>query len=176
MTIAGSMLTEFEQEARTTRRFLERLPEEKLAWRPHEKSMSAGQLALHIASVPAQVVQLAREDEVAAPDFNRLNPQPGSLQEVLDALDRGIVLVREVLPTFEDDRMQATWTVKQDGKKLLSMPRAAFLRSILLNHWYHHRGQFGVYLRLAGAKVPASYGPSADELPEFLQGEEAGGG
>src|SRR5262245_27898509 len=103
MTIAGSMLAEFEQEARTTRRFLERLPEEKLAWSPHEKSMSAGQLALHIASVPAQVVQLAREEEVAAPDFNRPNPQPGSVQEVLDALDRGIALVREVLPTFEDE-------------------------------------------------------------------------
>lgn len=170
MTLAGTLLAEFEQEARTTRRFLERLPEEKLGWKPHEKSMSAGQLALHIAGAPAQVVELARQDEVPPPDFGRPNPQPGSVQEVLDVLDGSIASVREVLLTFDDDKMQAAWTVKQGGKEIVSMPRAAFLRSILLNHWYHHRGQFGVYLRLLGAKVPSSYGPSADELPDFLQG------
>jgi uncharacterized damage-inducible protein DinB len=170
MTIAESLLAEFEQETRTTRRFLERLPEERLDWRPHEKSMTAGQLALHIAAVPARVIELARQDEVPPPDRSRPNPQPGCAREVLETLDRSIAAVREALPKFDDDAMQAPWTLKEDGKKLLSMPRAAFLRSILLNHWYHHRGQFGVYLRLLGAKVPSSYGPSGDEPPDFLQG------
>jgi uncharacterized damage-inducible protein DinB len=171
MTIAQSLLAEFEQEARTTRKFLERLPADKLAWKPHEKSMSAGQLALHIASTPAGVVQMVVQDEATAPDFGRPRPQPGSVREILDVLDQSIAIVRQTLPTFDDNRMQAIWKVKMNGREIMSMPRSAFLRSILLNHWYHHRGQFGVYLRLLGADVPSSYGPSADELPEFLQGK-----
>jgi len=168
MTIAQSLLAEFEQEARTTRRFLERLPEDKLAWRPHAKSMTAGQLALHIAGTPAQVVRMAQQDVVPLPDFGRENPQPQTAGDVLAALDASIATVKEVLPTLTDQRMEATWRVNRDGKEVLAMPRAAMLRNILLNHWYHHRGQFGVYLRLLGAKVPSSYGPSGDEPPEFM--------
>ena len=170
MTIAETLLAEFDHEALTTRRFLERLPEGKLTWKPHEKSMSAGQLALHIASTPGQVLHLAQEDEVLAPD-NMTHPQPNTVREVLDVLDQSIATVRKILPTFPDDRMHAIWKMKMDGKELMSMPRVAFLRSILLNHWYHHRGQFGVYLRLVGATVPSSYGPSGDEMPDFLQGK-----
>lgn len=113
--------------------------------------------------------RMAKEDEVAPPDFSRPNPQPDSMRQVLAALDDSIATVKEILPTFTEDRMQASWSVKGSGKVILSMPRAAMLRNILLNHWYHHRGQFGVYLRLLGAKVPSSYGPSGDELPEFMQ-------
>lgn len=170
MTIADALLNEFEQESQTTRKFLERLPEAGLNWKPHEKSMTAGQLALHIATAPGGVVRMAQEDKVPAPEFGRPRPQPGSVREVLDALDQSIATVREVLPTFSDARMQETWTATKDGKDLLSMPRASLLRSILLNHWYHHRGQFGVYLRLLGAKVPSSYGPSGDEVPDFMRG------
>ena len=169
MATTEMLLAEFEQEARTTRKFLERLPADKLDWKPHVKSMSAGQLALHIAGTPGQVVRMAEADEIPAPDFGRPNPQPTSLQEVLGALDQSIATVRQVLPTFTDERLQAMWRVKKDGKELLSMPRVAVLRSIMLNHWYHHRGQFGVYLRLLGAKVPSSYGPSGDELPDFMR-------
>ena len=169
MTIAEALLAEFEQEASTTRRFLERLPEDKLDWKPHAKSMSAGQLALHIAGSPGQVARMAKEDEVPAPDFSRPNPQPESTREVLEVLEDSIASVKEVLSTLTDERMQAIWRVQANGKELLAMPRAAMLRNILLNHWYHHRGQFGVYLRLLGAKVPSSYGPSGDELPEFMQ-------
>ena len=168
MTISESFLSEFEQEARTTRKFLERLPADRLDWRPHPKSMTAGQLALHIATVPTGVTGLVAEDVAAAPDFGRPNPQPQSVKEVLDALDRSIEDVRTRLPRFDDARMKATWTLTKDGKTLMSMPRMAFLRSILLNHWYHHRGQFGVYLRLLGASVPSSYGPSGDEPPAFM--------
>lgn len=169
MSMAQAFLAEFEQEARTTRKFLERMPDDKLDWRPHEKSMTAGQLALHMAVSPAGVIKMSEADEVSVPDFNRTNPQPASTQEVLKALDASIAVVRETLPKFTDAQLQATWTMKSGDKPVLAIPRAAILRNILLNHWYHHRGQFGVYLRLVGAKVPSSYGPSGDEMPEFMQ-------
>jgi len=171
MTIAETLLAEFENEAKTTRRFLERLPEDKLTWKAHEKSMSAGQLALHIAIIPGQVLQMAKENEVPAPDFSKPNPQPKTIREVLDVFDQSVATVREILPTISDDRMHALWKLKKDGKELMSWPRVALLRNLLLNQSYHHRGQFGVYLRLVGAKVPSSYGPSGDEMPDFLQGK-----
>jgi len=163
--IAQAILDEFERELGTTRKFLERMPEEKLTWRPHEKSMTAGQLALHIAQVPEGVLGLTLADEATAPDFSKERPQPASPSEVLDALDRSAAFVRQTLPTIDDARMRDTFTVVRDGRTIMSVPRALFLRNVLLNHWYHHRGQFGVYLRLVGAKVPSSYGPSGDESP-----------
>lgn len=169
MTIAEMMLLEFEQEAKTTKKFLEQLPEDKLLWKPHEKSMTAGQLAMHIALAPGSVAEMARLEVRQMPDFGRPNPQPESKQEVLDAFNSSLSTVREILSKFTDEQMHATWRMTRDGKELLAMPRVAVCRSILLNHWYHHRGQFGVYLRLLGAKVPSSYGPSGDELPEFAK-------
>jgi uncharacterized damage-inducible protein DinB len=167
MSQAQTLLAEFEQEAQTTRKFLERLPEDKLTWQPHEKSMTAGQLALHIATVPGGVMQMALAEKFPMPDTGR--PQPNSMAEVLAAMDDSVATVRKLLPTVSDEQMQGMWTLVIDGKDILSMPRAAVLRNILLNHWYHHRGQFGVYLRLVGAKVPSAYGPSGDEMPDFLK-------
>lgn len=165
--IATAMLAEFEQELATTRRFLERVPEDKLGWRPHEKSMTAGELALHIAEAPEGVLRLCEPDEAEAPNFSGGRPQPQSLREVMVALERSASFVREQLPAIDDARMRETFRVTQGGKPLVSFPRVGFLRSILLNHWYHHRGQLGVYLRLLGASVPSSYGPSGDEMPNF---------
>ena len=165
--IATSLLAEFEQELATTRKFLERVPEERLTWRPHEKSMTAGQLALHIAQTPAGVLRLSTPDEAAPPEFTAGRPQPATLREVFDALDQSAQFLRQTLPTISDDRMHATFRVVQGGRTLMALPRAAFLRRIMLNHWYHHRGQLGVYLRLLGAAVPSSYGPSGDEMPSF---------
>ncbi|MEX2260693.1 MAG: DinB family protein [Bryobacteraceae bacterium] len=173
MQIAQALLAEFEQESIVTRRFLERLPEDKLTWKPHERSMSAGQLALHLALVPGQVVELARQDSVPVPEFNQPNPQPESVREVLEALDQSVRTVKGILQNLDDASMQKTWRAMKDGQEIVAMPRAVVLRSILLNHWYQHRGQFSVYLRLLGQKVPASYGPSADELPEFLQQKQS---
>lgn len=168
LQIAQGLLAEFEQESHITRKFLERLPEDKLTWKPHEKSMSAGQLALHLALVPGQVAELARQYPATAPDFRQPNPQPRSVREVLDALDQSIQTVNGILPNLDDSTMQKTWRAVKDGQEIVAMPRAVLFRNFLLNHWYQHRGQFGVYLRLLGQKVPASYGPSADELPDFL--------
>lgn len=167
MAIVQLMLAEFEQEAITTRRFLERLPDDRLAWKPHEKSMTAGQLALHVATAPGGVVQMALVDEFAMPKMG--NPQPESTAQVLAALDESIATVHKALSGLTDERLWETWKLVMDGNIVLSMPRYNVLRSILLNHWIHHRGQFGVYLRLIGAKVPSSYGPSGDEPPAFLQ-------
>ncbi len=170
MPIAQSLLAEFETQAPVTRRFLERLPEDKLTWKPHPKSMSAGQLAYHLATVPGGVVRAAQTSAIQAPDFQF--PEAASVQQVLDLFDDSIAIVRKVLPTFNDDAMHETWRVLAGDHEVLAMPRGQFLRDIMLNHWYQHRGQFSVYLRLLNVAVPASFGPSADEpapLQEQLQ-------
>lgn len=165
MTVAQMFLHEFEQESKTTHKFLDRTPEDKLTWRPHEKSMTAGQLALHIAAAMGSIAEIAEKNNVPMPDFNKPFAQPASKAEIMAAFEKSVATVKRILPTFTDAAMQETWRFLKDGKPVMEMPRQAFLRSILLNHFYHHRGQYGVYLRLMGAQVPSSYGPSGDEGP-----------
>lgn len=173
-TMAQTFLAEFEREAVTTRKFLEQLPGDQLQWKPHEKSLSAGQLALHIAAAPGGIIQLAVQDEVPAFDFTKPFPVPASVEEVLAAHDTSVATVQQALPTIGDERMDQPWRAVRDGVVVLELPRKAVIRNILLNHIYHHRGQFGVYLRLLGAKVPAAYGPSGDETPELFAPRRAG--
>ena len=168
MSIAQSIFAEFEGQAPITRKFLERLPESKLGWKPHEKSMTAGQLALHIARVPGGVVRFVQQNPAQAPDFKNI-PEPSSLREILDTYEESISAVRSLLPQCNDATMQETWRMVQGDKEILAIPRAQFLRDIMLNHWYQHRGQLSVYLRLLNVAVPASWGPSADEQPAFPQ-------
>jgi uncharacterized damage-inducible protein DinB len=170
MSIAQTLLAEFEVQALVTRRFLERLPEEKLTWKPHPKSMTAGQLAFHLALVPGGVARFVQNNPAQAPDFNF--PQPASLDEVLKALDESIATARSVLPGFDDAAMSETWRMLAGGKEVLALPRGLFLRDVMLSHWYQHRGQFSVYLRLLGIPVPSSWGPSADEMPASMQQRE----
>lgn len=169
MSIAQELLAEFEAQAPVTRRFLERLPEDKLTWKPHAKSMTAGQLAYHLALVPGGVIRGAEKSQIPPPDFKF--PQPASVQEVLKAFDESIATVREVMPSFDERAMNETWRIVAGDQELLAIPRQAFLRNIMLNHWYQHRGQFGVYLRLLDVAVPSSWGPSADER-SAIQAEE----
>ncbi len=166
--IADQFVAEIEEEARTTRKFLERIPKDKLQWRPHPKSMTAGQLAMHIAQSQGNIAQMAQVTEIDMPNFNRENPQPKSVQEILDAFEESTKTALEIVPTFSDEDMQETWSTVADGRTIFSVPRSVMLRTILCNHLYHHRGQLGVYLRLMGCKVPSSYGPSGDELPDFM--------
>jgi uncharacterized damage-inducible protein DinB len=170
MQIAQAFLAEFEHEAAMTRPFLERVPQDKLTWRPHAKSMTAGQLALHIAGVPGLVTSLAKEDAVPAPDFGA-PPQPQTVREILEAFDASVAKTKQLLPTMDDAAMGRMWSAMVGDKPVLSMPRAAFLRNILLNHWYQHRGQMGVYLRMLDVAVPSTYGPSADESPAFMKAQ-----
>jgi uncharacterized damage-inducible protein DinB len=172
MAVAEAMLAEFEAQAPITRRFLERLPEDRLSWKPHEKSMSAGQLALHIARVPGGSVRFVQQNPAQAPNFANV-PQPSSVREILGVFEESIATVRTLLPQFSDAAMQETWRMVQGDREVLSIPRSQFLRDIMLNHWYQHRGQFCVYLRLIDVAVPASWGPSADEAPVFLQNRQS---
>jgi uncharacterized damage-inducible protein DinB len=172
MSLAECMLAEFEAQAPITRKFLERLPGDRLAWKPHEKSMSAGQLGLHIARVPGGSVRFVQQNPAQAPNFNNV-PQPASVGEILAAFDESITAVRTLLPQFSDAAMQETWRMVQGNQELLTIPRAQFLRDIMLNHWFQHRGQLCVYLRLLDVAVPASWGPSGDEQPVFLQKGQA---
>jgi uncharacterized damage-inducible protein DinB len=167
-SIAESLLAEFETQMPITRKFLERLPEDKLTWKPHERSMTAGQLAYHIATIPSGIVRFVENNLAQAPgSFNF--PQPASRQEILEKLDESIVTVRKLLPRFEDSAMNETWHLMALDKEILAVPRATFLRDVMFSHWYQHRGQFSVYLRLLNVPVPASWGPSADEPPPFMQ-------
>jgi uncharacterized damage-inducible protein DinB len=162
------LLAEFEIQAPVTRRFLERLPEDKLTWKPHEKSMSAGQLAHHLAFVPGGVVRLVQNNPAQAPDFAKF-PQPASRQEILTILEESVAAVRSLLPKFDDAAMREPWRLVAGGQEVLVQPRAEFVRDVMLSHWYQHRGQFSVYLRMLSVAVPASWGPSADEPPAFMQ-------
>ena len=163
MKLADSLLMEFDQEAQTTKRVLERIPDDKLAWKPHQKSFSLGQLALHIASGPGQIVAAVSQDSAEAPNFAQ--PEAKSRQEVLEAFSKSMASARSALKSMDDARLLSEWTLTKNGKTLMAVPRIGFLRSILMNHSYHHRGQLSVYLRMLNVPVPSIYGPSGDENP-----------
>ena len=146
MSIAQSLFAEFEIQAPITRRFLERLPESKLTWKPHEKSMTAGQLAYHLAFVPGSVLQFVSQNPAEAPDFASF-PQPSSLKEILDTYEQSVATVKETLPRCGEAYMEEVWRLKKGDRELVALPRGQFLRDVMLNHWYQHRGQFSVYLR-----------------------------
>jgi len=163
MTIIDGLLAELEQEAATTRRVLERIPQEHLSWRPHPKSMSLGQLALHVALVPGLVAENAALD-IASPN-SFIQPEAATAAELVPALAESVAKAKRALGTYDDAKMTAIWRLQKDGRDVLAMPRVAFVRAIMLNHWYHHRGQLSVYLRQLNVPVPSIYGPSADENP-----------
>ena len=164
MAIADALLAELEHEAETTRRVLERVPQAHLSWKPHPRSMSLGQLALHVATVPGNVAELAAMDTVPArPAF--VHPEAATAAELVPALTASVAKARQLLGGLDDAAMGAVWRLKSGDRELLTMPRVAFARAIMLNHWYHHRGQMLVYLRLLDLPVPSVYGPTADENP-----------
>jgi uncharacterized damage-inducible protein DinB len=168
MRIIDALLGELEQEAKATARVLERVPEAHLTWKPHPKSYSLGQLALHVATVPGNVAALAARDIAESPGFSQ--PAAASTGELLPALHASVARARDLLGGFDDGAMTATWRLIAGGQQRLAMPRVAFVRAIMLNHWYHHRGQLQVYLRLLDVPVPSVYGPTADEANAFVAG------
>jgi uncharacterized damage-inducible protein DinB len=163
MSTIEALLQELEQEARTTRRVLERVPGDRLAWKPHDKSMSLGQLALHVATIPGAVAEMAGRSPVPVPEFKR--PSATSAAELIPALEQSVAKATAALRAMDDATLAKTWRVVDGDQEVMALPVGALLRSIMLNHWYHHRGQLAVYLRQVGAMVPSIYGPSADENP-----------
>ncbi len=159
------MMGEIQQEAETTRRVLERVPADKLSWKPHPKSMSLGELALHIASIPGGISKLAQVDEFDASAANFNTPSPANKEEIFTTLDAGVNAAQQYLGGLSESSAVANWRLTAGAKEIFTIPRVAMLRSIMLNHWYHHRGQMSVYLRLLDVPVPVIYGRSADENP-----------
>jgi uncharacterized damage-inducible protein DinB len=163
MNLSERLLVEFNTEVESTRRVLDRVPENRLRWKPHSKSMSLGQLALHVAGVPGGVTTLLQELIAEVPIVPLT--EAASRVEILNTLEWSVVTVTNALTTWGDEGLLAEWRMTQDGKTLLAMPRIDMVRSTVLNHWYHHRGELIVYLRLLDVPIPAIYGPSADENP-----------
>ena len=159
----AALLQEFDNEATTTRRVLERVPGDKLAWKPHPKSMSLGVLALHVAGSPAVICGWASEDETQFK--GEPPPTPASTDEILSAHDHSVKKSKEILGSFGEEGLNKMWTGKAGGNTIMTMPKAALVRTLVMNHLIHHRGQLSVYLRLLDVAVPPIYGPSADENP-----------
>ena len=166
MALIDGLLQELEEEAQTTRRVLERVPENQLDWRPHQKARTLWELAQHVATVPGGVAELVASPSPAqAPDFTDADPRPQTAAELVPTLDQSIATARKLLGGMEDEELMATWRLMQGERELFAVPRLVMLRSIMLNHWYHHRGQLTIYLRALDVPIPSIYGPSADENP-----------
>ncbi len=161
MSISQALLPEFDYEMGTARRCLERVPEDKYGWKPHEKSMAMGQLASHIAEMPSWSVAGLQQDSLELGDYKPFNAV--SKKELLDAFDKNVSAAREAIAGASDATYMQNWSLTMGGKELMSMPKIAVVRSFVLNHIIHHRGQLSVYLRENNLPVPSIYGPSADE-------------
>ena len=167
MPIVDSLLPEFDHEFATTRKLLERVPDADLGWKPHEKSMSLGQLATHVANIGGfwctETMNAPFYDASAANDPQaRLEPAASS-EALLKDFDAKIKIARAAVAGKTDAEMMAPWTLKAGGHDIFTMPRVAVYRSFIMNHMIHHRGQLSVYLRMRNVPLPSIYGPSADE-------------
>jgi uncharacterized damage-inducible protein DinB len=165
MPIADALLPEFDREMTTTRKLLERVPEDRFAWKPHPKSMSLAELATHLANLPAWGAVTLNQAEIDM--GGHTSTVVTSRAELLGQFDTNVAATRSALTGKTDPEMMASWSLKHNGQTLFTMPKTAVWRSYVLNHLVHHRGQLSVYLRLNDVPVPAMYGPTADEAPNF---------
>jgi hypothetical protein len=168
MSVSADFLPEFDSEMAAARRTLERIPEDKLAWKPHEKSMLLGRLAGHIAELPGMGILVMRDDAL---DFSKrpageLGSKPTvaeSQKHVVELLDKNVAALRPLIAGASDERWAGKWKLSMGEKTFYEGPRMGAMRRMVMNHVIHHRAQLGVYLRLNGVAVPSVYGPSADE-------------
>jgi uncharacterized damage-inducible protein DinB len=164
MAIKDALLPEYDHEMATTRRLLERVPEQDFAWKPHDRSMSLGQLSGHLANIPmwcSAVLDTPFFDLAAAGDDVRPKP-PASRDTLLKEFDTKVAAARASLAARTDPDMLSPWTLKQGGREMFTLPRVSAIRSFVMNHSIHHRGQLSVYLRLRDVPLPSMYGPTAD--------------
>lgn len=164
MSLVDALLPEFDREMGVTRRLLERVPDAHVTWKPHEKSMTLGRLAEHLTEMPYWCTMAVTRDRL---DVAHDKPGDGTTQVTRDGLvlsfDRRLAEARTALVGRTDAELLASWSFLVEGKEIFTMPKAAVLRSFVMNHMIHHRGQLSVYLRLQNVPVPSMYGPSADE-------------
>lgn len=166
MSLSAALLPEFDREMANTRRTLERVPDDKFGWKPHEKSGTMGWLAGHLAMLPHWMTMVLSQDEFDLNPPGRTPPQPPQIRntsELLDTFDRNVSAARANIASAENAHLMENWSLLSGGRVIFTLPRTAVLRSFVLNHMVHHRGQLTVYLRLNNLPVPALYGPSADE-------------
>jgi uncharacterized damage-inducible protein DinB len=169
MTIGQSMLAEFDQEMQGTRKVLERVPDDKWAWKPHEKSGTVGWLAGHLATLPGWTTMTIKTEELDYAPVNGPSYQPPKIEnrkDLLAVFDKESAEARAALSSVGDHEMLKSWKLLAGGKEIFAMPRVAVIRGMVMNHLIHHRAQLGVYFRLIGVPVPGLYGPSADEKEE----------
>ena len=166
MSYAETILPEFDQEMANTRKVLERVPDDKLDWRPHPKSNTIGWNANHLAEIVGWVEGTLAELswDIAPVDGKRYeSPKLTTRQEILDLFDRNVEAARRAISTVQDEELGKMWSLLEAGQPLFTMPRAAVIRNFVLNHLIHHRAHLSVYLRLNDIAVPGMYGPSGDE-------------
>jgi uncharacterized damage-inducible protein DinB len=163
MPIAQMLLPEFDHEMANTRKMLERVPDGKFTFQPHQKSMTLGQLSAHVSEIPSYASGALKVERL---DLTGEEPRftPATRKELLDNFDKHVAEARELLSKASDENLAKIWTLTFKGKEIFSMPRAAVLRSMVMSHLVHHRAQLGVYLRLNDVAIPGMYGPSADEM------------
>ena len=159
------MIAELEQEAAATLRMLERVPEDKLDWAPHPRSMTLGQLAYHVAGVCGDVSGFLELDGLDVDSADFTPTQPGSHAEIMGKFEEAQAAARRRLEALTDERAGQSWRLTRGDDELFAIPKLALARTLICNHLYHHRGQLSVYLRLLDVPVPPTYGPSADENP-----------
>ena len=166
MPMSQALLPEFDHEMANTRKALARVPEDKFGWKPHEKSMTMGRLATHLAELLGLVPTVLETEsfDFAPPGAPPFQPKTAaSRAELLEMFDKNVATARAAIGAASDAQLMVNWSLLLGGRTLLSMPRIAVLRGMAMNHVIHHRGQLAVYLRLNDVPVPALYGPSADE-------------
>jgi len=158
------LLKEIKEEAGITKRVLDRVPADKLTWKPHAKSMSLGQLAFHVASIPGGLAKGLQQDHVERSTTGG-PPVDRTLEEIHSTFDASLLAIEECIRNMSEESAKGNWRLIVGGNTLINRPRAEVLRSVVCNHMYHHRGQLSVYLRLLDVPVPIIYGRSADEGP-----------
>ncbi len=166
MPMNEALLPEYDHEMSTTRKTLERVPEDKFDWKPHSKSSAMGALAVHVATLPqwaGMVLTTEQFDVVPVGGSPRQQPVAKTRAELLSLFDKNSADARAAIAAATDEALLTPWSLLASGKTIFTMPRAAVLRSTVMNHLIHHRAQLGVYLRLNDVPLPATYGPSADE-------------
>lgn len=166
MRLSEALLPEFDNEMANTRRTLERVPEDRFDWKPHEKSTAMGGLSSHLANIPSWAVYAVEKDAldiapVGEPPLK--TPQAKSREELLEAFDKNVAAARAAIEGASNEHLLENWSLLAGGNTVMTLPRIAVLRGFVLNHNIHHRAQLGVYLRLNDIPVPSIYGPSADE-------------
>jgi len=163
MRISDALLGEFDHEMASTRKTLERIPEDKLGWKPHEKSMTLGRLAGHVAELPGFGATVVRTESLNLSGGQYQPLVATSQRQVVEEFDKKVADTREAIAGAADDHWMKPWSLEYQGKTIFNLPRIAAVRAMMLSHIVHHRAQLGVYLRLNNVPVPSIYGPSADE-------------